>query len=239
MALAPPDVPSLEAVCAPDERPALALLARLPACSLLSPNSWSREIKKRELVPRRQPLLQICVRVDPRHLRAITLSYLERLHTRLRTRTEPFPLRFGTSNARAACAFPRPSGRRAPRPPIWWLAGSLCVPPLPTWQEQVKGDAGRGPAAGRASRTSFSTFQFNPARPFAHVLTGCLWPPAPLGRCYTPTPQRTSVIPAAFDIYSLSCAQNRHAVQGGTIMCGARARARFGTRIAGRCVVGR
>ena len=75
--------------------------------------------------------------------------------------------------------------------------------------------------------------------PFAHVLTGCLWPPAPLGRCYTPTPQRTSVIPAAFDIYSLRSAQNHRAVLGGTFMRGAWARERFGTRIAGRCVVGR
>ena len=164
----------------------------------------------------------------------------ERLPTRLQTRTDPYPARFGMGHAPPACAFPRPSGQRAPRPPSWWLAGSLCVPPLPTWQEQVKGDAGRGPAAGRASRSSFSTSHLTPARPSAHVLTTAFAPHDPLlGRCCTPTPPRTKVPPAAFDIYSSSYAQNRRVVKEGTILCGARPRARFGTRVAGRCAGGR
>ena len=56
--------------------------------------------------------------------------------------------------------------------------------------------------------------------------------PPPLGRSCAPTPPRTKVIPAAMTIYSSPCAQNRRAVLEGTSMCGARARARFGTRVA-------
>ena len=58
----PPGGHSMEAVGARKEVPAFALLARSPACSLLSPKSWSRPIKERELVPRRHSTLQIlCV----------------------------------------------------------------------------------------------------------------------------------------------------------------------------------
>ena len=56
----------------------------------------------------------------------------------------------------------------------------FAFPPFPTWQEQVKGDAGRGPAAGRASRSSFSTSHLTPARPSAHVLTAAFAPHDPL-----------------------------------------------------------
>ena len=53
---------SMETVGSGWEQPTFSLLARTPACSLLSPKSWSRPIKERELVPRRQPTLQIlCV----------------------------------------------------------------------------------------------------------------------------------------------------------------------------------
>ena len=61
----------------------------------------------------------------------------------------------------------------------------------------------------------------------------------PLGRSCAPTPPRTRVKSGANTSFVLSCAQNRRAVPGGTIMCGARARARSGTRVAERGSVGR
>ena len=171
----------METVWAAKEVPTFDLLARSPACWLRSPKSWSCRLKGRlrELLRHRQPQAQIRAWRPAPSVGDHTYN-LERLPTRLQTRTEPSPLRFSTWRTRPACAFPRPSARRAPRPPIWWLAGSLCVPPLPTWQEQVKGDAGRGPAAGRASRSSFSTSHLTPARHSAHVLTAVCAPHDPL-----------------------------------------------------------
>ena len=154
--------------------------------------------------------------------------------TRLRTRTEPSPLRFSTWRTRPACAFPRPSGRRAPRPPSWWLAGSLCVPPLPHMAGTGQGRCRARSCSGARLAVIILHFPPHPRPPLRSRAHDCLCTPRPLGRCCAPTPPRTSIIPAALDIYSSRYAQNRRAVKGGTIMCGARPRARFGTRVAVR-----
>ena len=64
-------------------------------------------------------------------------------------------------------------------------------------------------------------------------------PPRPLRRCCAPTPPRPRVKSGGISPFSLSCAQNCRAVAAGTIVCGARPRARFGTRVTGRCAGGR
>ena len=92
----------------------------------------------------------------------------------------PFPLG-GTASTPPPRLLP---GHDGPNEPRGHQSGGcralFAFPPLPTWQEQVKGDAGRGPAAGRASRSSFSTSHLTPARPSAHVLTTVCAPHDPL-----------------------------------------------------------
>ena len=61
----------------------------------------------------------------------------------------------------------------------------------------------------------------------------------PLDRSCAPTTLRTKVPPAARPPFSSSCNQNLRVVSAGTNMCGAWARARFGTRVAERWSVSR
>ena len=229
---------SMEAVGATREEPAFALLARLPVCSLLSPSSGSCRLKAaRAAAASAARGADLCV---------ATRAICGRSHL------QP-----------GAAAYTFANSNRALSPSIWHGA---CPPHMrssspqrlrsPTATNLVAGGlflrrtpphmAGTGQGRCRARSCSgarlaviilhFPPHPRPPLRPRAH---GWLCPPRPLGRCCAPTPARTKVPPAATDIYSSSCAQNRRAVKGGTILCGARPRARFGTRVAGRCAVGR
>ena len=82
-------------------------------------------------------------------------------------------------------------------------------------------------------------FPPHPRPPLRSRAHGCLCPPRPLGRCCAPTPPRPRVKSGGISPFSTSCAQNCRAVAAGTIVCGARPRARFGTRVTGRCAGGR
>ena len=92
----------------------------------------------------------------------------------------PLPLG-GTASTPPPRLLPGHDGPNEPRVhQAGGLPGSLCVPLPSHMAGKVKGDAGRGPAAGRASRSSFSTSHLTPARPSAHVLTTVCAPHDPL-----------------------------------------------------------
>ena len=160
-----------------------------------------------------------------------------------------------SSSVPSSICLPLPSAERLPPHPLGFYPG-MMVRMSPAATNLVAAGLSlrpppshmAGTSQGRCRARLFSGarlaviilhFPPHPRPPLRSRAHGCLCPPRPLGRCCAPTPPRTRVKSGGISTFSSSYAQNYRAMLVGVEWRGERPRARFGTRVAVRCAVGR